>query len=108
MAGFSENTSEYQAALKEYLGGIEAHLKATPQMPKVVYGCGPDPMLHAVARLAAQYDVPAQLSLEAPMGCGYGKCVGCSVAVKDQCAEGFVYKKVCTDGPIFWGKELKW
>ena len=85
---------------------LEAYLKATAQMPKVIYGCGPDPMLHAVARLAAHYDVPAQLSLEAPMGCGYGVCVGCSVAVKDNCAEGFVYKKVCTDGPVLWSDEL--
>jgi dihydroorotate dehydrogenase electron transfer subunit len=85
---------------------LEAYLKATPQMPKVIYACGPDPMLHATAKLAAKHDVPAQLSLEAPMGCGYGVCVGCSVAVKDQCPEGFVYKKVCTDGPVFWSDEL--
>jgi dihydroorotate dehydrogenase electron transfer subunit len=85
---------------------LEEHLKATPQMPKVIYACGPDPMLHATAKLAAKYDVPAQLSLEAPMGCGYGVCVGCSVAVKDQCPAGFVYKKVCTDGPVFWSDEL--
>jgi dihydroorotate dehydrogenase electron transfer subunit len=85
---------------------LEAHLKATPQTPKIIYGCGPDPMLHAVAKIAAQYEVPTQLSLEAPMGCGYGICVGCSVAVKDPCPEGFVYKKVCTDGPVFWSDEL--
>ena len=38
-------------------------------------------MLHAVAKLAAAYEIPAQLSLEAPMGCGFGVCVGCAVAV---------------------------
>lgn len=85
---------------------LEAHLQNTPAMPKIIYACGPDAMLHRVALLAAQYDVPAQLSLEAPMGCGFGVCVGCAVAVKHECAEGFVYKKVCTDGPVFWSDEL--
>lgn len=87
---------------------LERYLKANPGKPLMIYSCGPDPMLHAVARLADQYDVPAQLSLEAPMGCGFGVCVGCAVAVKHDCTEGFVFKKVCTDGPVFWSKELHW
>lgn len=85
---------------------LEAHLQATRSLPKMIYACGPDAMLHRVATIAAEYDVPAQLSLEAPMGCGFGVCVGCAVAIKHECAEGFVYKKVCTDGPVFWGDEL--
>lgn len=87
---------------------LERYLKVQAGKPMVVYSCGPDPMLHAVSRLADQYEVPAQLSLEAPMGCGFGVCVGCAVAVKHDCPEGFVYKKVCTDGPVFWSKELQW
>jgi dihydroorotate dehydrogenase electron transfer subunit len=87
---------------------LERHLKASAGKPAVIYSCGPDPMLHAVAKLAAAYEVPAQLSLEAPMGCGFGVCVGCAVAVNHDCPEGFVYKKVCTDGPVFWSKELHW
>lgn len=87
---------------------LERHLKTNSGKPLIIYSCGPDPMLHAVAKLAAAYDVPAQLSLEAPMGCGFGVCVGCAVAVKHDCPEGFVYKKVCTDGPVFWSKELHW
>ncbi|MFN0107882.1 MAG: dihydroorotate dehydrogenase electron transfer subunit [Blastocatellia bacterium] len=87
---------------------LERHLKASVGKPVMIYSCGPDPMLHAVAKLAESYEVPAQLSLEAPMGCGFGVCVGCAVAVKHDCSEGFVYKKVCTDGPVFWSKELHW
>ncbi len=74
----------------------------------VMYSCGPDAMLHAVAKVAEKYNIPTQVSLEAPMACGFGICVGCAVAVKHDCAEGFVYKKVCTDGPIFWSQEIKW
>jgi dihydroorotate dehydrogenase electron transfer subunit len=74
----------------------------------IIYSCGPDAMLHAVAKVAEKYNILTQVSLEAPMACGFGICVGCAVAVKHEGEEGFVYKKVCTDGPIFWAKELKW
>lgn len=87
---------------------LERYLQAHGNEATIVYACGPDPMLHRVAQIAAEYHVPAQLSLEAPMGCGYGVCVGCAVAVKADCAEGFLYKKVCTDGPVFWSEELHW
>jgi dihydroorotate dehydrogenase electron transfer subunit len=73
-----------------------------------IYACGPDAMLHRVARIALEFSVPAQLSLEAPMACGFGICVGCAVAVVSDVPEGFVYKKVCTDGPVFKAEELYW
>jgi dihydroorotate dehydrogenase electron transfer subunit len=87
---------------------LESYLQASSGKPKIIYSCGPDAMLHVTAQIAEQFDVPAQLSLEAPMGCGFGVCVGCAVAVKANCPEGFVYKKVCTDGPVFWSEELHW
>ena len=87
---------------------LERHLQASENKPLVIYSCGPDAMLHATAMIAEAHHVPTQLSLEAPMACGIGICVGCAVAVKHDCAEGFVYKKVCTDGPIFWHEELHW
>jgi dihydroorotate dehydrogenase electron transfer subunit len=91
---------------------LESYLQTTSGKPKIIYSCGPDAMLHRVAQIAEQFDVPAQLSLEAPMGCGFGVCVGCAVPVKaaigPECPEGFVYKKVCTDGPVFWSEELHW
>ncbi len=87
---------------------LEQHLQANAGKPMLVYSCGPDAMLHRVAMIAEAHHVPTQLSLEAPMACGIGICVGCAVAVKADVPEGFVYKKVCTDGPIFWSKELKW
>ena len=75
---------------------------------QLIYACGPDPLLHRLARIATEYDVPTQLSLEAPMACGYGICVGCAVPVRHDCAEGFIYQKVCTDGPVFWSHDLAW
>lgn len=87
---------------------LEDYLVTRSNDEVVIYACGPDPMLHRVAQIAEAHNVPAQLSLEAPMGCGYGVCVGCAVAVKADCPEGFVYKKVCTDGPVFASRELHW
>jgi dihydroorotate dehydrogenase electron transfer subunit len=85
---------------------LERHLQRGGGRRTIIYACGPDPMLHRVAQIAGRFGAPSQLSLEAPMGCGYGVCVGCAVAVKDGCPEGFVYKKACVDGPVFWGEEL--
>src|SRR5262245_42145689 len=76
--------------------------------PAIIYACGPDAMLHQIAKLADYYSIPAQVSLEAPMACGFGVCVGCAVAVKDDCQEGYSFKKVCTDGTVFWSHELSW
>jgi dihydroorotate dehydrogenase electron transfer subunit len=87
---------------------LEKYMGSSGGAGTIIYACGPDPMLRRVAQMADRFGAPSQLSLEAPMGCGYGVCVGCAVAVNDDCSEGFVYKKVCTDGPVFWGEELHW
>ena len=41
--------------------------------PGPLVGCGPEPMLHALAKLAAGWGVPCQVSLETPMACGVGR-----------------------------------
>ncbi|MCI0661688.1 MAG: dihydroorotate dehydrogenase electron transfer subunit [Acidobacteria bacterium] len=87
---------------------LEKYLTDHQAEPAIIYACGPDPMLHRIAKIADYYAIPAQLSLEAPMACGFGVCVGCAVAVKDEGPEGYVYKKVCTDGTVFWSNELSW
>jgi dihydroorotate dehydrogenase electron transfer subunit len=91
---------------------LENYLRACRGRRLMMYACGPEPMLHATAALAEHFDVPAQLSLESPMACGFGICVGCAVAVKADrpanSSESFLYKKVCTDGPVFWSRELLW
>ncbi len=64
-----------------------------------IFACGPHPMLEAVAALAAQWQVPCQVSLEEFMACGIGGCAGCVVEV--QTPEGPAMKRVCVDGPVF-------
>lgn len=87
---------------------LEAGLKSGRWGDSIIYACGPDPMLHRVSLIADEHGVPGQLSLEAPMGCGYGVCVGCAVAIRTDKPPGYVYQKVCTEGPIFRHEELHW
>ncbi|MFN0121079.1 MAG: dihydroorotate dehydrogenase electron transfer subunit, partial [Blastocatellia bacterium] len=87
---------------------LETYLTGRGGAGLALYACGPDPMLHRISQIAEEHGVAAQLSLEAPMACGYGVCVGCAVPVKADVPEGFVYKKVCTDGPVFAGHQLHW
>jgi dihydroorotate dehydrogenase electron transfer subunit len=55
-----------------------------------VYACGPERMLEAVARLAQARNLPAQLSYERTMRCGFGVCGSCA-------CHGWL---VCKDGPV--------
>jgi dihydroorotate dehydrogenase electron transfer subunit len=64
-----------------------------------VFACGPHPMLAAAARLARDYDLPCQVSLEEYMACAVGGCAGCVVQVRTP--EGPAMKRVCVDGPVF-------
>lgn len=74
-------------------------LTAAERSAVEVFTCGPHPMLEAVAGLAADYDLPCQVSLEEFMACAVGGCAGCTVEV--QTPEGPAMKRVCVDGPVF-------
>jgi dihydroorotate dehydrogenase electron transfer subunit len=81
---------------------LESHGRTGP-----LVGCGPEPMLHALTKLAAKWDVPCQVSLETPMACGIGACFSC-VAKVSTADGGWDYKRVCMDGPSFDAKQLLW
>ncbi len=55
---------------------------------------------------AARRNIPCHLSLETPMACGIGICFSCVTPVKT--AEGWDYKRVCVEGPIFDATHLHW
>ncbi len=69
-----------------------------------LYACGPHPMLQAVAALAAEFDLPCQVSLEEFMACGVGGCAGCAVEVATD--QGPRMQRVCVDGPVFDAREV--
>jgi dihydroorotate dehydrogenase electron transfer subunit len=74
--------------------------------PDIVYACGPDAMMKALAALAAKHKVPSELSLESVMGCGIGACWGCVHRVKNESGDGWT--KICEEGPVFPGERILW
>lgn len=68
-----------------------------------VWACGPTPMLAAIAALCARQGADAWLSLEAPMACGFGVCMGCAVP-----SGRLGYLKACVDGAVFPAAAVDW
>ena len=68
-----------------------------------VLACGPKPMLRSVAKAAAEYGVPCQVSMEERMGCGVGACLVCACDMADG-----TRKHVCKCGPVFNAEEVDW
>lgn len=79
--------------------GRVTQLVESREKPDHLVGCGPEPMMHALAELARQRGVPCHLSLETPMSCGVGICFSCVTKVR--VGEGWDYKRVCVEGPVF-------
>jgi dihydroorotate dehydrogenase electron transfer subunit len=65
----------------------------------MLFACGPHAMLAACAKLAREFDLPCQVSLEEYMACAGGGCAGCTVEVMTP--NGPAMKRVCVDGPVF-------
>lgn len=67
-----------------------------------IYACGPDAMMKAIAKEAMKANVFCEVSLENLMACGFGVCLCCiEPTVKGNLC-------VCTEGPVFNIKDLKW
>jgi dihydroorotate dehydrogenase electron transfer subunit len=64
-----------------------------------MFACGPEPMLKAAAKVAAEFSLPCQLCLEEYMACAVGGCAGCAVPVYTN--GEMTMKRVCVDGPVF-------
>jgi dihydroorotate dehydrogenase electron transfer subunit len=86
---------------------LEAALKNVGSAGAMVYACGPEPMLEAVAKLAARYHQPSQVSVERVMGCGLGGCYSCVVPVRHGDEHANLVRS-CISGPVFDGAELVW
>jgi dihydroorotate dehydrogenase electron transfer subunit len=69
----------------------------------LVYGCGPGPMLTALAKACLAANRTCIVSVEQHMACGVGACAGCTVKAADES-----YLRACCDGPIFDARALSW
>ncbi|MDD2899145.1 MAG: dihydroorotate dehydrogenase electron transfer subunit [Desulfuromonadaceae bacterium] len=88
----------------------EALLRRLDQLKgrATIFACGPHGMLTAVAGIAAERNIPCQVSLEGYMACGVGACLGCVAPGHAHSPETPDFRCVCTEGPVFEAGELKW
>lgn len=75
---------------------VDDFVRANKSEKLRLYGCGPEGMLKATDQLGLRHNIPGQLSLEAPMPCGFGVCLGCVVELRRG-----GHARVCCDGPVF-------
>ena len=79
---------------------------ANPKKTRI-FTCGPTPMLKAVSTIAGKYQVPCEVSVEVPMACGFGACLGCALKVRSK-TSGHRFAIACCEGPVFEASEILW
>jgi dihydroorotate dehydrogenase electron transfer subunit len=105
-----------QVAITTEDGSLGERGKVTDVLPgmitrcetEVVYACGPNPMLRAVAEYCAEQGLATQVALEELMACGIGVCWTCVVPVVRRDGSGWDYLRSCVDGPVFSGARVWW
>ena len=75
---------------------------------KIVYTCGPEPMMQAVADGCIRRSIACQVAMERKMACGMGTCQSCVCKTRADGRPGWQYSLVCTDGTIFDARQLLW
>jgi len=76
---------------------LEAYMKENTA--DILFACGPMPMVKALKDIAGSTGIPAYVSMEQRMGCGFGGCGVCACGIRH--GDRVDYKRVCIDGPVF-------
>jgi len=74
---------------------------------RIVYACGPMPMLQAVSALAAERGVACQVAVEESMACGIGVCMTCVLPIVGEDGRTRMLR-ACVEGPVFEGSAVRW
>ncbi|MBI2185736.1 MAG: dihydroorotate dehydrogenase electron transfer subunit [Acidobacteria bacterium] len=98
-------TKPLERELHKGAGGLQPSGAAAGDV--MIYACGPEPMLEAVAHVAARYERPCEVSVERVMGCGLGGCYSCVIPVRDG-PMGHHYVRSCLGGPVFAADQIAW
>lgn len=83
------------------IGSLEDALEGMQQ--PVIYACGPEPLMRALASLGKKHSISVQVSMDQYMACGIGVCLGCICKTKKG-----DNVRACREGPVFDTKELIW
>lgn len=88
-------------------GNVIDAIKAQNVEGKVIYACGPTPMLRAIKEYANSNGIKAWLSMEEKMACGIGACLACVCQSTQVDDHSLVHnKRVCKEGPVFDSREV--
>jgi dihydroorotate dehydrogenase electron transfer subunit len=112
-APLSSRSSQGDKAQTETSGLNQSLLTSAPTSSKSwspeqvkLFACGPTPMLKAVGKIAEDFNLPAELSMDEHMCCGVGTCLTCVIPVKT--SDGWEYQRTCTEGPVFDSRQIVW
>lgn len=95
-------------------GTAGVHGKITESIPRlirefnteVIYSCGPMSMLSNINKIAQEFDLVHQCSVEESMACGIGVCMTCVVPVR--AGDDIKMLRTCIDGPVMDGSTIVW
>jgi dihydroorotate dehydrogenase electron transfer subunit len=104
-----------------YRGAVTDLLPDVRPAGSSVFACGPNPMLAMLAATLGRLPeapIRAEVSLEAPMGCGFGTCLGCAlpvvIAAPGEAAPGAsapastAWELCCRRGPVMEVADVVW
>ena len=83
---------------------LRSQLERNSYVRPKIFGCGPNVMLNTLASVAAEFDIPCEVSLESAMACGIGICQGCPVETIDGEKK---YALICKEGTVFDTRRIK-
>ena len=72
----------------------------------LAFTCGPEPMMKAISRIAADRQIPLNVLMERRMACGIGVCFSCVCSTKTDSGEK--KSRVCLDGPLYSSEAILW
>jgi dihydroorotate dehydrogenase electron transfer subunit len=73
----------------------------------IIYSCGPMGMLEAINKIAEEFNLMHQCSIEESMACGIGVCMTCVLPIKGNDGQIRMLRS-CIDGPVVAGESVVW
>jgi dihydroorotate dehydrogenase electron transfer subunit len=105
-------TNDGSKGLKGFVSVLLTRLLRAPgsELRAQVFTCGPTIMMKTVSQIASEFNVSCQVSVEVPMACGFGACLGCAIKLRAPGSElpAHRFAIACTEGPVFKGSEIVW
>ena len=88
-------------------GNVLDAIRENSLKEKVLFACGPTPMLRALKDFSREENIRAWFSLEQRMACGVGVCLACVCDTKETDEHSKVNnKRICREGPVFSSEEV--